>query len=116
MSELPGTLYHYTCLHSHQTIGEEGVLKPGADGYVWLTDMERPIAKALGLTMNYITCDRTEYRYQVAPTADVIHWMDIRSSLNQELVWALELSEGAMPRHWFLSPEPIAATYNPIRR
>jgi len=117
--ELPEKLYHYTCSHGRAAIGDVGTLIPGPDGYVWATDLAWPVTKALGLTNHILPCDRTEHRYEITAAeglAGFLPWMAVRNTLPEEMVFALELAEGAMPRHWFLSASPAAARHSPINR
>lgn len=113
--ELPSTLYHYTCLdHGGAKIGNPGVLKPGQDGVVWLTDLDVPIISALGMTPVMAKCDRSELRYRVDDTSEVFPWMVFRRTVSFELRTLLEGFPGAMPRHWFVSLDPVAAVLDPL--
>lgn len=114
----PKVLYHFTCLdHGVALLGEgEAILKPGHDGFVWITDLSIPFAKPLGLTKNTLTCDRTQARYKVLDAERIDWWMDARKILPDSFVWPLELAQGAMPMHWYLSTEPVHVAYDPIRR
>jgi len=104
------TLYHYTCQHAHAKI--TGELRPGLDGFVWLTDLDAPFDYALGLTRRMLVCNRTEHRYRVLDTIDVVPYLAIRSTLTYERREALE-SFGTLPRHWFVSKAHVPVIYDP---
>lgn len=99
-------LYHYTCSHSQPQISKEGVLIPGKDGFLWLTDLDAPMRDALGLTSNTLICDRTEYRFEVE-TEKAVHWKDVRRVLPDWYRALLEEAPGAMPMHWWMATEEI---------
>lgn len=117
----PPTLWHYTCTHGHAGIShDQGLLRPGrllvddpdAGTFVWLTDLDAPAAEPLGLTRDLAPCDRTEHRWRVqAPQA--LRWVKLRRWLPAPYVQALEGARGAMPMHWWVSLDPIQATYAP---
>lgn len=129
-------LWHYTCEHSHLLLGRTGVLLPGcmltgatdvrADrvlpfqtSLVWLTDLALPNRDALGLSMLYLTCDRTAHRYRVEDVTDVVAWVDVRRSMvlrgMTDAVESLEDVPGVQPRHWFVSTQPVPVAYDPVR-
>lgn len=114
----PKTLYHYTCRdHGFLALGDaDSVLRPGRDGFVWLTDLAIPFARPLGLTQKILNCDRTEERYRVIDAEAIDWWMDARKLLPEEFVWPLELAAGAAPMHWYISADPVHVKYDPIRR
>lgn len=108
-------LFHFTCDHGNAGIDKDGVIRPGADGFVWLTDL-RPgllgleqIRHALGLTSHTLTCDRMAYCWRVeAP--DAVRFDEwAMDGVTQLKGWALGLTmaPGVMPRHWFLSDRPV---------
>jgi hypothetical protein len=123
-------LYHYTCSHSAEALGTEPggpvvlllaarelVELPGSvpwpGWFVWLTDMATPHANALGLTRETIQCDRTRYRYRVVNAPELTRWVAIRRLFPPEALEWLEAAPGARPMHWWVSPGPVAAVYDP---
>ena len=130
MSERPHplALYHYTCEHGHDRIGQAGELLPAWDlvspakqkllpvtsKLVWMTDLRLPAMGPLGLTHQMLTCDRTAHRYRVAEKAHALWWMDVRRSMPAEWRDPLELAPGAMPMHWWVTDRPVPVTYDPI--
>lgn len=118
-------LLHYTCRHGRTGIGERGWVIPvalrntGLDltglpemltCYGWFTDLTTPNRDALGLTRTTIRCDRTRYRYRVTCLDDehgLLPWTEARRDWPRHLVLALEISYGARPRHWWVSPQPV---------
>lgn len=109
---IPATLSHYTCLHSAQGIERDRVIRPhrhplfGA-ALVWLTDLYPPDRLSLGLTANYIRCDRTAVRVRVHPGPEVIPWG--RWAHDHRVPRAIReiLEDGALPAHWWVSAEPV---------
>lgn len=117
---LPGPdlpMWHYTCHHGNRALfaqmREAGFaqLRPGSDGVVWCTDLGDPVRDGLGLTMNYTTCDRTEYRWRIAERdiGRVVPWTSVRRDIDPVRVEAIESSPGALPMHWFVSFMPVLA-------
>jgi len=107
-------LWHYTCTHHHRQLGWSGALKPGRDGFVWLTDLDHPYAEALGLTSNFLDCDRTAHRYRVRVITDARPWIEVRRELHPGRVEALESAPGVLPRHWWVAAALVPVTYDPI--
>lgn len=113
-------LYHYTCEHRQTAILiDDSVLRPGTDGFLWLTDLDYPFRNALGLTSTMLKCDRTKYRFDVDmieldPTT-VMPWVRLRREFDPVMVEGLESAPGAMPMHWWLAIEPVEATFAPGR-
>jgi hypothetical protein len=108
-------LWHYTCRdHGGAKIGESGVLRLGVLGVLWLTDLEVPVIQALGLDNQIATCDRTELRYRVDDTSRVIPWMEFRRGVHPDMLNALENVRSVMPRHWFVSLDPLSAVLDPL--
>jgi hypothetical protein len=117
---LPSPLFHYTCAHCRPKIVEDGVIRPGVDGLVWLTDLPIANRDALGLTRNYITCDRTEFRFDVDATDGIRWWPDFRRghAERQWREWArwLESAPDVRPAHWYVSPLPVKGVPSCIER
>lgn len=101
-------LYHYTCRHSEPGIRKDGVLKPHGVLVVavWATDLEVPDREALGLTSNFVACDRTEHRIEV-DSEHFTHWFKARRNIAPQIRDGLELSPGAQPGNWYVSFEPV---------
>jgi hypothetical protein len=111
-------LFHYTCEHGQTAILlDNEVLRPGPDGFLWLTDLNYPFRDALGLTSKTLSCDRTEYRFDVdmvelTPT-NVMPWWALRREFDPLVVDGLESVPGVMPMHWWLAVEPLQAHFTP---
>lgn len=122
-------LWHYTCAHGCQAIGETGMLlpigrlaKPEAlaklNGHewqkhlVWLTDLDYPMRDALGLTSYVVGCDRTTYRYRVTDASNARRWVRFRRGLPGAL--DLDFAPGALPMHWWVSLEPVPVVFDPV--
>lgn len=109
-------LYHYTCDHGDKGIREDGVLRGNvhpwmraAGPIVWLTDMEVPDARALGLTSFSLSCDRTAHQFGV-DTDQAEHWpVAARRLCTPAVRRGLDFAPGARPMHWwvFLGPELV---------
>lgn len=105
------TLYHYTCDHGAGAICRDGViLKPQPSPVMphqrvlWLTDLDSPARKPLGLTMHTLDCDRTANKFAVHGPVAVLHWPEARHLyFPRWWVEELEAAEGAMPMHWFVT-------------
>lgn len=123
------TLWHYTCEHGHDKIGDEGVLLPAVillDGdprvpwngqVVWLTDLPMPNVWALGLTSLRVSCDRTAYRYRVTDTRDCVPWPRLRRRLLPDMRDEIDDLEGhlnARPAHWWCCSIAVPAVYDPV--
>jgi hypothetical protein len=106
-------LYHYTCIHGFRAIvrsaDENGYvwLEPQGGRFLWLTDLEYPFRDALGLTSHLLTCDRTEFRFQVLQPEGVERWVRVRR--HYPTMQHLERSPGAAPMHWWISDHPQLA-------
>lgn len=127
-------LWHYTCKHSHTRLGTGTArLVPAWDLYdekgrrnfpaevlavakfVWLTDLDVPVADALGLTREVIGCDRTRFRYRVQDDrAWIARYVAVRRSLPELVRDGLETAPGAMPMHWWVAREAVSVVYDPI--
>jgi len=117
-------LYHYTCAHAAPHIERQRWLTgtphpwmPDAGPLIHLTDLDTPDRNALGLTMNLIRCDRTEYRVTVSTTA-AVHWPVFAHTIPREVRHALESAPGAMPMHWYVVQGMPVAVYSiePVRK
>lgn len=120
-------LYHYTCGHARERIGDTGRLLSAAElvddwrelaalptsALVWLTDLTTPIRDALGLSSNLTPCDRTAFRYRVLDTSTVVPWLYVRRDFPLAIVEGLEAAPGARPAHWYVSRLPVDVTYDP---
>jgi len=102
------TLWHFTCDHGMRGIRRDGLLKPGPDGWVWLTDLRKPRRSEIGLTSHLLRCDRMAWRITVAdPGADVVPWVSEGAPGLRSL---LEASPVARPDHWWVSSTPVRIT------
>lgn len=106
------TLYHYTCWHSAEQLGEAGTLEPrGILPLVWATDLDHPDRNGLGLTMRILDCDRGEFRYRVVDEDEALfaHWADVKRAraLPVDYAAALEAADGVLPMHWWVAIDPV---------
>lgn len=126
-------LYHYTCDHGRTQLGNAGVLLPAVaqrpdhgdrinlfpwQGWlVWMTDLDRPIREALGLTSVHLRCDRTAHRYRVTSLEHVMPWGRYAHDhkVPREVRDEIEQAPGR-PAHWWVSLEPVPAVYDPVAR
>lgn len=113
------TLWHYTCQHGRNALGRVGVVKPLAmwnprasarlgpwdalGTLSWFTDLETPVADALGLTSRTIECDRTAYRYRVLDATHIVRWLGSEWRARYPELRSLEIVAGALPMHWYVS-------------
>jgi hypothetical protein len=110
-------LFHFTCRHSFERMVQDAVAKglerlsvvPNpADHLVWCTDLRLPARRMRGLTRERIACDRMEYRLEVAGVAH--RWTDWAHEhrIDLDVRLGLDGTPGARPRHWWVSPHPMA--------
>jgi hypothetical protein len=104
-------LYHFTCHHGHDGITKTGILVPGLHPLMrylgpllWLTDLPDPTAESVGLTSEWITCDRLAYRYSVR-TRSAVPWSRVRKKVKGEVVATLE--SFVQPEHWWVVRRPL---------
>lgn len=126
------TLYHYTCDHGRLALGDKGELiapidqpldQTVVDGMtawqrgllqlIWMTDLDEPLRRPLGLTSRSLRCDRTRYRYRVADDKYVHRWVTVRRDWPRELRDGLESADGAMPGNWWISLRPVPVIFDP---
>lgn len=110
-------LWHYTCADAAPLIERAGFLLPNAHPWLqqpltWATDLEPgdvpDLDLALGLRGAHATCDRTEYRFEVADVDAFTPWT--RYAHDERVAWqvrhALESTPGGFPRHWHVATRP----------
>lgn len=113
-------LYHFTCPdHGEPGIEAEGLIRPRAHPMmrhlgplVWLTDLPMPVSpEVVGLTSNYLTCDRMAVRYDVfAEDVPGLQWWPmVRQGCDPAVVAGLE--RYGWPTRWWIGRGDI-----PIRR
>lgn len=120
-------LYHYTCDHGHAALGPQATLRPAIEmigpfrdapwtaQFVWLTDLDRPHRLGLGLTSEILNCDRTSHRYRVVDDELCTSWVRYAERLDPSTRAQIEDVDGAMPKHWWVSPYPVPVVYDPVR-
>jgi hypothetical protein len=116
MPAAPPRLWHFTCSHSVASIELLGSLRPHPHplldvSLVWLTDLDQPFREALGLTSHTLMCDRTEHRFEVLDTATAVWWPSYAraTKVDRQTCRALEMADGVMPAHWWVSAAPVPA-------
>lgn len=99
-------LYHYSStMDTGQPTTDDVVIFPEAEtGLVWLTDMQVPMRRALMLP------DGPCLRAEVLDMSSVEKWTTYRGK-REDLVFDLELQAGAAPNHWWVSEQPVRATF-----
>jgi hypothetical protein len=113
----PQRLYHFTCVDGHALISQSGVLLPHEHllmrhlgPLLWLTDLPHPTPESVGLTHDWVACDRLAYRYTVSPA--VAHaatpWAELRKRVPRAVVATLE-SYGD-PAHWWVIQRSLRAS------
>ena len=107
------SFYHYTCEHGASAILRDGMLRPQrtplppVQFVLWLTDLEAPARKPLGLTSHTLDCDRTAHRFVVNEPVAVLPWVEARRQyFPRWWVEELESTDGAMPMHWYVTGVP----------
>lgn len=105
------TLYHFCCDHSVEGVRADGEVKPMSThpylgvALAWFTDLDFPDRDGLGLTSDFIGCDRTEWRVTVEGNAETWTSWARRHQVRREVRDILE--EFARPAHWWVSESPL---------
>jgi hypothetical protein len=101
------TLWHFTCEHAYRSLGNGGVLKPNRHplmpelgNVIWLTEESWPERDAVGLTSDYISCDRMAYRYRIVDS-DARPWGAYRHLVLTTV--RMDLEAYAQPHTWWLA-------------
>jgi hypothetical protein len=103
-------LYHYTCRHSAYSIElDKFTLRPGLDGLLWLTDLDAPDRRGLGLTSHILDCDRTRFRFAVPDPVEAYRWLEVRKEFPPPRVRLLEADPHVLLAHWYVTGTPQAA-------
>lgn len=106
-------LYHFTCADGATAIERARELipnpQPVLDGapLVWLTDLPDPDAQGLGLTADWIRCDRTQYRVTVEATPDTVRWGHWAHDHPLPRILRDRLEDGRLPAHWWVSERAV---------
>jgi hypothetical protein len=100
-------LIHFTCDHSAAKIALDRVLRPNPLSFrhlLWLTDLESPSVRGLGLTSYMLRCDRTAWKV-VVETDAAVRWTKWAHDNKVDFANRLGLdgAEGAMPLRWWVS-------------
>lgn len=111
------TLWHYTCKHQRSGIIAVGALIPNQHPLlprlcplVWLTTEEIPDRVGLGLTAEYLRCDRSEERFLVAEYESVLPWLTVVALAPPRVLDARivrRLHQGRHPETWWVSASPV---------
>lgn len=102
---------HWTCEHGAKGITKDGFVKPHMHPFIgravsWWSDLEVCDRFGLGLTMNYTTCDRTEYVFVAEPEQEIVPWVKwARGRVTSQVRW--EMQQIGYPLHWFVAEVPI---------
>jgi hypothetical protein len=109
----PQILFHFTCRHAVDGILAAGTLQPNKHPFlnnrelIWLTDLATPDRLGLGLTANYIRCNRTEYRAMVARTDRIEPWGAWAHRHQVPRAIRDELEVDALPAHWYVATRAL---------
>lgn len=80
---------------------------------IWATDLDTPDPVALGLTRDWIRCDRTAYRYRVTDLRFMEPWTQV-TGIPKRLREELEAHPlGVQPAHWWVASVPVAVILDP---
>lgn len=106
------SLYHYCCSHSLEGIQRDGLVLPNQHPFikadlVWLTDLPTPDRARLGLTSNYIRCDRTEWRITVGPDG-AVWWPRWAREHGMPRHLRDDLEAFGWPAHWYVAETPCS--------
>jgi hypothetical protein len=107
----PARLYHFTCKHSERSIIAVGALVPAPHPFlpwaapmVWLTTDPRPTRIDVGLTSDFIDCDRMARRFRVILPGVARRWLDLCDTAPPDARDTIEmLNRGRRPETWWVS-------------
>jgi len=77
--------------------------------------LAEPDALALGLTSETLSCDRTQARFTVAVNGSCVPWSAFARGLSREVRDDMECPPG-LPRHWWVSREPVPVLVPAVTR
>ena len=109
------TLYHYCCDHSRAGIDADGVLHPGVDGLVWLTDLapnalgREKLRKALGLTSTTLKCDRLEHAYMANPRDAIPYLQAVSKGIVSQAWHRSAVGPHHRPANWYVATVDVPA-------
>ena len=115
------SLWHYTCDHGHDGIGERGMLLPNLHIQLnvrlsWLTDMAEPERLALGLTNQFTGCDRTRFRYRLERSGHVMPWGMWAALNHPDETLREDLERYGNPDRWWVGMTPLAVVLDQPRK
>ena len=123
MSDVPESLFHFTCAHGKRDIGTfNALLLPHLHPWlgtklVWLTTSAEPDRRKTGLTMNLQSCDRMEYRYVIADPVILARcrvWLGSpeRVSPSPKRLSDFEDDGHAAADEWWIADVPLPARFD----
>jgi hypothetical protein len=105
---------HWTCEHGAAGIRADGIVRPNPHPYLgvalsWWSDLSVGDRFGLGLTMNYMTCDRMQAVFEADPGQQIVPWVVwARGRVAPETRW--EVQQFGWPRHWFVAEQDITVS------
>lgn len=104
-------LWHWTCPEGAEAIGDSGPL--ATSKLLFLTSVHHTHIGFPDVGHEPECGDLTE-RYEVQPgLIEVLGWASYRTNVDEELIFKLELVEGAMPLTWWVATGVIPVRYAP---
>jgi hypothetical protein len=109
-------LWHWTCADSVMELADTGELVPAGDKLIFLTSVHHTHAGFPDVG-HEPECGELTARFEVMPSIiRVTDWVIYRKTVPEELIFKLELVEGAMPLMWWVLNEPASIRYTPTER
>lgn len=108
-------LFHFTCDHGHDALGNRGELRPIVEHpflhikVVWLTSDPWPDRESTGLGMTITRCDRMQYRYMVTDLSNCRRWLDSPERTGAPVDAVADLESYGDPEQWWIASEPVRA-------
>lgn len=106
-------LFHYTCRHAMNKIGDQGLLIPVPHPFIgaaltWFTDSDSPDPQITGLTSTTLSCDRTTWRYIPIDTTEIVPWIGSRWHSSTPPRAQAVLHRWGDPSRWFVTDQPTS--------
>jgi hypothetical protein len=107
------TIWHYTCDHGAPGIRRNGLVRPNGhpllDGLPisWWTDLGPEYRFEIGLTADWITCDRMAHRFEVKDPCQLMRWPSAARVLGVPQPIRDDLEIGRLPAHWWVAFQPV---------
>jgi hypothetical protein len=125
-------LWHFTCEHGREAIGEASMVLPIAmfdpkaarllpwwfepmAGISWWTDQADGQGSVVTSKPTEAGCERWQYRYRALDVERAIPYGRWARALEPRVRFVLETTPGAMPGTWWVAENAMPARLDPVR-